>query len=427
MVTFMKASCEAIERDPCGVTFMKASCEAIERDPCGVTLMKASCEAIERDPCGVTFMKASCEAIKRNPCGVSLMNAAAAALVMTAAATPASANSVRHVPPAEADAGANLELQAEVDRAWKSTIEVHTRPIGGEWTSTEFQRTESAWLAVIPGDQVATPGIEYFIVSRAGDGRQVPEFASAESPHLVVVRPAAEDLRRERDLARSGGRRSRLSASGEWVDFGSRNFRLMGETERIPDRYYRLDASFSYLLLTYPLKAIRIGYTRLLGTTPDAERGNPLDCGNQPDCEIEAGFKVGGWVELRFSLVDGVEVDGRASVMATTEGFKIGGRGEFRVGVEEGSHVALGAEAVADIGASAFFRLGWDTVPSLPMAATVELLDYPHSRRAAGVRLIYDIARPLQHGIRVGLRLAYQARDERVGGFGGGLHASMDF
>jgi hypothetical protein len=114
-------------------------------------------------------------------------------------------------------------------------------------------------------------------------------------------------------------------------------------------------------------------------------------------------------------------------VQATPVGFNVGGRGELRIGPEQGSHVALGGEAVVDVGSMAFFRLGWDTVPALPMAATIELTDFPATHRATAVRLIYDVGHPFANGLRVGARVGYQARDQGIGGATLGTNLSFEF
>ncbi|HUS67537.1 MAG TPA: hypothetical protein VMZ28_23530 [Kofleriaceae bacterium] len=346
---------------------------------------------------------------------------------LMAAASTASAGTVRHVPLAEAEAGDEITVEATADKAWESTIRLHVRPVlGRRWTATEFQRRGDKLAAVIPADQVLAPAIEYYIDSVGKDGAVVAEFASADDPHRVIVRRSAIDVRRDRELARYGGRRSRVEGSFEWVDFGTRRFRDIDSSRRIVDRYYRVDGSYSFLILAYPLKAFRIGYTRLLGTTPDAER-QVATCIDVDECDLQAGFKVGGWSELRFSLRDGFEIDARGSFMATRDGFNVGGRGELRLGVEDGNHVALGIENLAEVGTAGFFRLGWDTVPLVPMTITVELLDYPADRRATGVRLVYGLSYWLQEGVRIGASASYQARDEQVGAFGGGVHAGVDF
>jgi hypothetical protein len=351
------------------------------------------------------------------------------ALVAAALAAPsvAAAGTVRHVPLAEAEAGEEITVEATAAHAWESTIRLHVKPVlGSRWTATEFGRQGDRLAAVIPPAQVLAPGFDYYIDSIGKDGAVVAEFASIEAPHRVVVRRSSTDVRRDNELARYGGRRSRVEGTAEWVDFGTRRFRNGTMSRRIPDRYYRIDGSYSFLILAYPLKAFRIGYTQLLGTTPDVER-QAATCADLDACDLESGFKVGGWFELRFSVKDGVEIDTRGTVMATRDGFNVGGRTELRFGVEDGNHVALGAEALAEVGTAAYFRLGWDTVPYLPMTAAVELLDYPADRRATGVRLVYDVAYPFPGGLRIGARASYQARDEQVGGFGGGVHAGVDF
>lgn len=357
--------------------------------------------------------------------GTALISLAAA---LVAGAPLARAGAVRHIPVAEAEAGRALSVPALVERGFESTVTLHFRAAGRGWRTAQFQRQGDEWVAVIPATEMLAPGVDYYIVAAGPDGRDQPAFASEAMPHRIVVRKSAGDVRRERELARAERRRSRFATSAEWVDFGSRTYQKDGAEREMADRYYRLDGSYTYLLLAYPLKAFRIGGFRILGTSPQVARDDGGQCpGSLQDCDVEAGFKVGGYAELRFAIEEGVEVDTRGAFMATKEGFNIGGRGELRFGVEDGSHVALGAELLADVGSSAFFRLGWDTVPELPMTATVEVLDYPADLRAAGVRLVYGVAHPFPNGLRVGARVSYQARDELVGGAGGGLTASMDF
>ena len=351
------------------------------------------------------------------------------AAVLLAGSPLARAGAVRHVPVAEAEAGEALTVPARVERGFESTVTLHFRPVlSATWSTAEFQRQGEEWAAVIPAGQMLAPGVDYFIEVAGPDGRPQAVFASSAMPHRITVRRSAGDVRRDRELAAAAGHRSRFSTMAEWVDFGTRTYQKDGMEREIPDRYYRIDASYTYLLLAYPLKGFRIGGLRLLGTSPDVARDDGEECpGTLADCDLEAGFKVGGYAELRFALQEGVEIDTRGTFMATKEGFNIGGRGELRFGVEDGSHVAMGAELLADVGSSAFFRLGWDTVPGVPMTAAVEVLDYPADLRAAGVRLVYGVAHPFDSGLRLGARVSYQARDELVGGAGAGLTASMDF
>ncbi|MBE7453933.1 MAG: hypothetical protein HS111_35210 [Kofleriaceae bacterium] len=349
-----------------------------------------------------------------------------ATLALALAATTARADGVRHVPPAEALADQPLRLRAEVARASERTLLLRYRPLGAtSWSQVEFARGAEAWIATVPPTEVAAPGVEYFIVSAEG-GADTAEFASAEAPHRVGVYADARTLRRNRDLAHAGQRRSRARVAGQYVSYGRR---AAGSND-IADHYYRVDADFAYRLLAYPLEEIRFGYTRLEGYVPQSFRAPPPACDSAPesaDCRVYAGFKVGGWFELGLGLTEGVRLDLRGIVVANQVSAAPGGRAELRVGALDGNHVALGVEVISDVGGSGFFRLGWDTVPRLPMAATVEITDFPASTRATGVRLIYDLFVPLPDGLRAGVRVGYAARDEKIGGLTTGLSASLDF
>lgn len=329
----------------------------------------------------------------------------------------ASAAPVRHVPPAEVTAGSPLELVAEAPPATPKLV-LHYRNIGmGAFATIELVRRDDArWVAVVPADAVVVPGIEYYL-----DAGGEIVFASPQWPHTIAVHASAGDQRRARDLARVEGGRYRVHGAAEYVDYGTRTV----EGERLIDRYYRLDADFSYRLLAYPLEELRFGYTRLLGDTETADTA--MCTGGAVRCTAEAGYKVGIWVELGVGLIEGVRLDGRILVMATQSGFKIGGRAEARLGILDASHVALGVESMADVGTNGYFRLGWGTVPGLPMAATVEVSNMPDADRPTGVRLYYDIARDVGHGVRIGLRAGYAARNQVVAGFTSGANMVWDF
>jgi hypothetical protein len=130
---------------------------------------------------------------------------------------------------------------------------------------------------------------------------------------------------------------------------------------------------------------------------------------------------------VRLRITSLFDADVRGIVAATKTAFSFGGRLELRAGPEYGSHVALGIEYLPETGFNSFVRLGWDTVPHLPMAATIEITDYPASHRATAVRLIYDVAYPMKSGLRVGLRGGYQARDEGIGGVTAGGNLALEF
>lgn len=335
------------------------------------------------------------------------------ALIVALPATHARAESVRHIAPAEAEAGVAIELVAEAPAATPQLI-AHVRRSGSEpFAAIELvRRGTDTWIAVIPAPQVVAPGVEYYI-----DAGREAVFATPEWPHRIAVRIAKDDSRRQRDEARSNYRRSRIAAIGEWVDFGTHARNGVD----LADRYYRIDADFTYRLWAYPIETLRVGYTRLIG---DADS---TTCGPAP-CTDQAGFKVGGWFEVGMGIVEGLHADGRATVMATREGFGAGARGELRVGERDTNHVALGGEYLQHVGSSGWIRLAFTSLPRLPMAMTVEATRLPATDAVpTGIRLYYDLAHELIPGVRVGARLGYAARVQQIGGVNLGLGLSADF
>lgn len=320
---------------------------------------------------------------------------------------------VHHVPPATAPADTALELIADAP-ATIAKLTAHVRVLGERTFATIelVRRTDATWVAVVPATVVTAAGLEYYLA--AGDD---PVFASAQLPHEVRVELSATAQRAGRDLARAQRRRYRMHSAGEYVSYGTRTI----DGTRLADHYYRFDADFGYRLLAYPLEEIRFGVTRLIGETA-AEM-----CSGAPPCTEAAGFRAGGWIELGLGLVEGVRFDGRIMVAANQQSVALGGRGELRAGILDGSHVAAGVEHMAEVGTSGYFRLGWGTVPRLPMAATVEVTNLPASTRPLGVRLYYDLARQLTGAVRVGARVGYAARSHAAAGFTGGANLTIDF
>ena len=335
-------------------------------------------------------------------------------IAIVLAAHAASAQ-VRHVPPGDVEAGKPLELVAEAG-ASTPTLAAHVRAKGDSaYKTIELVRKDNAhWVAVVPAEEVAPPGLDYYLT--AGDQ---PVFAAPEWPHSMTVRASGEDERRGRDLMRAGNRKSRVGAMGEWVTYGRRDY----SGTRLDDSYFRFDGDFSYRLLVYPLEEIRVGGTYMYGHTL---AGPDEMCSTTGPCQSKAGVKD-GWFELGLAAIEGIRLDARLIAMATTTGFNIGGRGELRVGDRYASHVAVGAEYLADVGASGFFRLGWGTVPGWPMAATVEITNLPASYQDTGVRLYYDLGHEVAPGVRMGVRVGYAARTQSVAGFTGGAGAAVEF
>lgn len=335
--------------------------------------------------------------------------------------------SVRHIPPAEAEPGEAVEIVTRVSRGWEENLQLRYRPIDSNaWQSVTFtRRDQTTYVASIPVEAVTPPGFEYFIMT-TGTSEQL-RFASSESPHRVNVFRAPVEVRRKKHLDRHGGKRAYVRLGGELVDYGTRTFD--NGTKKLADQYLRVDGEVGYRMLNFPLKALSFGYTYLVGETPQFDRLDDGSCDGQTEdeCSREVGFRISGWFQLRFLVTDDIEIDARGVVLATPDGFNVGGRGELRVGESHGTHVGLGTEILADVGVAGWARLGWGTVPGFPMAATVEVTNFPAPNRATAIRLMYDVSRPFSNGFRLGARLGYQARDQQVGGISLGLNSTLEF
>jgi hypothetical protein len=358
----------------------------------------------------------------------------ALASILLAAAAAARAESaddpprVRHVPPSEVALGEPLRVEASVDRAFRlEALELHWRRAGGAWNATAFGKTETGgWAAIVAAADVAPPAVEYFITSREA-GAEVERFASAASPHPVLVVPGDDHLERQERLSRYGGHRSRARTMGEWVDFGSHGRSAGGAAYH--DRYYRLEAEYLYRILT-AIESIRLGMVRLRGDVPPPGAFLP---GRTSDPVRATGMDY-GYAELTLALTEVVGVQARVLLGADDLGFATGAGATLRLGEPTRAHLDVGAETVKRVGFDGFVRFAWDTVPRWPMslalhvtnepAATLRPTTAPGLPDAArldqgaptGVRAVWEVGYELSREITVSLRTGYQARVSTAGG-----------
>src|SRR5262245_50923534 len=103
-------------------------------------------------------------------------------IALACAASTASAQAIRHVPPGDGEAGTQSELVAEAP-ATTPTLVAHVRQHGsGAYKSIELVRRDDAhWVAVVPANTIEPPAMDYYLV--AGDQ---PVFASPDWPHTMT-------------------------------------------------------------------------------------------------------------------------------------------------------------------------------------------------------------------------------------------------
>lgn len=348
--------------------------------------------------------------------------------------------SIQHTPPAISNPHIDMNVHINVANAWAGEVAFRYR----QQCSTQcppyreiaFNRAQGTiYQITIPGTDMVPPGIEYYIVGKR-DGREYQYFASREHPHAIIIHEQPDILRRMRSLSAHDHKLGRVISSVEFVNFGTRIVALSsGETARVRDSYFRLEASIRYLLFQYfnkspvGIEALSFGITRLEGETLINKCKVSVLFS---ECTQYANLPLSGWGQMGWSAGSGIEGDVRLMVSADSSKIGIGGMVEVRLGTATGNHLAVGGEYLGSIGTTGHMRLGWATVPRFPMAATVAVTELPSSRQMAAVRLIYDISTRIPRlfgpvGLQIGTRISYQARDHTVGSFGAGLTLTFEF
>ncbi|MCW5805469.1 MAG: hypothetical protein KIT31_24075 [Deltaproteobacteria bacterium] len=331
-------------------------------------------------------------------------------LAGVAHAEPVAHALVMHVPPHTADAGADLDLEAQIDAPFAEVLSVRWRPLGADvaWREAAFERAfAGGWFATIP--KASAPGVEYYIRGRDSAGAEVAHFASEASPHVVRVVPSLTDRLEELDRARLGDRRNEVSLDVLGHDFGNRY--------PVRDRYLRGELAYTRRLWR-EIHHVSFGFGAIQGETPDT---------SAPDGrELDKGVRY-GFGEARFRAHESVFLDARLALAASHAGFTGGVRGQMIFGKPWRSSVFVGGEYLGDVGGSAWVRLQWDTAPPLLMAASVVRTDLPGAEiAAAGLYIAYDVSYRVASHVTMKAQLSYGARDGEAH-FGGGLGSAVDF
>lgn len=339
---------------------------------------------------------------------IALLSIAAAPMTAAAADAP-SAALVRHLPPSEATAGAELRLIAVIDDAWvEGGLIARYRWIGseGEYQSAPFRRSSAGgYYAVIPAVAVKRPGLAYYI---EGTRAAHPHFASPVDPHVVRVEREASRAWVEQELHRLGGRRYSVRVDTHVQDFGD------GSGD---DRLLRGEIDWTYRLVS-ALYSINLGFGIVEAETPLA---------GDPAAESERrGYRY-GYGGLRFRLRDSVWLDGRALLGMSDDGFSPGGGGQLILGDDWRTCVKIGGELSEALSYRAWITLQWDTVPGFLMSATAATTDEPRAEIDTGASVLYEVRYPVSPAVAVSGKLSYAARGNRPGGFGGGLGTELTF
>ncbi len=313
---------------------------------------------------------------------------------------------------------ATVEHAEQVKTAW--LVYLHE----GEAREVPFRRApEGPYLATAPGREVCG-SFAYTIEIELLDGARVAAFAARDAPYQVALYKPREQEREAALAARLSNRRAVVSTSFEYADFGATSAKpapsappaTASAPASISDRYYRVEAGYTYRML---------GAVAEFGLRGGAVRGTSVVPGETDPSKRAVGLNYGApWVLLRAT--DWLHVEATTLTSVTEVGFSVGGGAAVMIGDPWGSKFTLGLESVQVFGTRAYSRMDLPVGRGAYLAPIVEVTDMPHADRT-GVRLLLEGRADLGQGYGVKALIGYQARDASSGGIAGGVGMTYAF
>jgi hypothetical protein len=247
------------------------------------------------------------------------------------------------------------------------------------------------------------------------DGSEHAVFASPADPAPLHAELSRDETHERRLLTDNGGRRSHASLHGEWVDLGSFDVPSITGANKDRDNYYQLEAQYAYSFYR-TIDEIEFALGHLRGDILDQssyERRNKvgLDYGR-----AALTLALGSWFRVRGGVLLGV----------STEGFEGGFDLGVIVGDRSGTQLSIEGGFVSQLGGRVGTRLGWATIPRLPMGARVEITNFP-TDDYLGVRLLFDLGFQITDAALVRLEGGYRGRTSLAGGPSLGLTVRYGF
>ncbi len=269
--------------------------------------------------------------------------------------------------------------------------------------STKVSRDAEGYHATISASQAAEPGIAYWVVERLPDGSERAVFGSATEPQPLHIQVDPSDSREARLLHLAHGQRSRIAFRGEWVSLGDFDVANTSADDE-HDRYYHLEARYAYRFYR-SIEELEFALGSLRGdvldqATLDARREVGLDYGR-----AAITFALGDFFRLRPGVLLGV----------STEGFEGGFDLAALLGDRDGTELSFKGGYVSGLGGHFGTRLGWATVPRVPMGASVEITNFP-TAEDLGVRMLFDIGYALTDAALLSISGGYRGRTSLAGG-----------
>ncbi len=337
---------------------------------------------------------------------------------------------LRHAPVSNARAHEALSVHADIvyPQLVKRALLVYRPAKQKGFREVEFRRgAPGPYVAIVPGDQVSSPALDYTIELERIDGARQAVFSSRAEPYRVQVPEDGMDSIENAQSEQLDDRRSVFSSSAEYVSFGKSVAAVEGpagqlEDRVVDDRYYRVEGGYTYRpLRTISEFSVRIGVVR--GSAPVPVRD--LVPGQSEEERFDVGLNYGA-ATVRFRMHDLWHIDGSVLANVTEVGFSAGTGGTLHIGNVRGSKLSLGFEAIQTFGLRFFTQVDIQAHHRLRVSPIIEATNMP-SASDYGVRLLGEVAVDIGHGFAVAGRGGYQARDATSGGPSGGGTVSYAF
>lgn len=279
-------------------------------------------------------------------------------------------------------------------------VVVRVRPLGSPGPPQEVVGawTEQMLTVTLGEEHLHRDGVEYWVVARDSSGGEQAVFASEARPHPVAVAEPRRARWQREALEAHGGHRNTFRLGTEFVQLGP------------GDGYYiRSTASYAHHLFT-ALETIEIG----VGVTRAASEEY-----DDPGADY-------GRADITLRIHPRVRLRAASLLGFSDEGFSLGGGGYLLVGRPFGMHLEVGGEYMRNLGYSGRIRMAFNTVPKLPVGATIEVTTFPIDARPS-VRLLLDAAYRFAPDTYVKLIVGYRGQEAATGGVSLGLEAAYSF
>jgi len=252
---------------------------------------------------------------------------------------------------------------------------------------------DTVMAGALPADAVQAPGVDWYVAVQDSEGFE-HRATQTQSPWPLKVATPQDERDDDHTV-------SELALSYAYADF----YYLQGI-----DRFHVTQLDYLHRLFG-PLYSVRLGFGRYVGTGGSTALIDEQQ-GAVGDSElVHVGFEY-GYTALEINPGEGLSLVAKGMVGVMPDGLGFGVEGLLRIGPEQGANLMLGAGHIQNIGDSYSVHMRWNTVPRVPMGASVVVTDEPgDDMENWGVRFAYSPRFELARWCAIEATVGYQLRN----------------